>query len=390
MTHWRPQPFRAAAAAAGIDSTVVDNAVQTAFRVTSINPDLPPVFTLRHLAHLSDVPYALLRKYIARDVVDPYTTFKIHKRPLRGRVRFRRITVPEPALLKVQRWITQCILAKANVHSASRAFSKGDTLVRAVEDHCGCLWLIKMDIRNFFESINEVAAFRVFRELGYQPLIAFELARLCTRMGGPSYIRRRPRWHVWSRWSTITHYEPWNPTGGPLMGHLPQGAPTSPMLANLAVAKLDEEIIAVAAKFGLIYTRYADDLLLSTAAKEFSRERARAVVGQVTAALGRWGLGANSAKTSVSPPGSRKIALGLALEGTSPRLPRHFKAKMRGHLYYLENPAIGPIRHARARGFASVIGLRHHLLGLAAFAMQIEPSYGESIKQRLSAVDWPL
>lgn len=174
------------------------------------------------------------------------------------------------------------------------------------------------------------------------------------------------------------------------MGHLPQGAPTSPMLANLAVFKLDEEIIAVAEKFGLTYTRYADDLLLSTDTKEFSRERARAAIGQVMAALGKWGLGANSAKTSVSPPGSRKIALGLALESTSPRLPRYFKAKLREHLYYLENPAIGPIGHARARGFASVIGLRHHLLGLAAFALQIEPSYGELIKQRLSTVDWPL
>ncbi|MHB1991648.1 reverse transcriptase family protein [Metallibacterium scheffleri] len=390
MTRWRPQPFRAAAAAAGIDSTIVENAVQTATRMTSIHPDLPPVFTLRHLAHLSDVPYALLRKYAARDATDPYTTFKIHKRPLRGRVRFRRIAVPEPALLKVQSWITQCILAKVNVHSASRAFSKNDTLVRAVEDHCGCRWLIKIDIRNFFESINEVAVFRVFRSLGYQPLVAFELARMCTRMGGKSYIRERPRWQVWSRWKTITHYKSWNPTEGPRMGHLPQGAPTSPMLANLAVAQFDEEATTIAKTFGLTYTRYADDLILSTAAKEFSRDQARAVIGQITAALGKRGLGANSAKTSVSPPGSRKIALGLSLDGPSPRLPRHFKAKLREHLYYLENTTIGPVGHARARGFASVIGLRHHLLGLAAFASQIESPYGKLIQQRLDAIDWPL
>ena len=359
-------------------------------RVIDVNPELPPVFSLRHLAHLSSVPYGLLRQYVARDIPEPYTTFKIHKRPLRGLVRFRRIAVPEPALLKAQRWITQCILAKASVHSASRAFSKHDTLIRAVEDHCGCRWLIKVDIRNFFESINEVAVFRVFHRLGYQPLVAFELARLCTRMGGPSYIRQKPRWHVWPRWKTITHYTAWNPMDGPHMGHLPQGAPTSPMLANLAVIKVDEDVAAIAKTFGLTYTRYADDLILSTAAREFSRDLARAAIGQITAALGRWGLGANSAKTSVSPPGGRKIALGLALEGPEPRLPRHFKAKLREHLYYLENPVIGPVGHARARGFASVIGLRHHLLGLAAFALQIEPSYGNSIKRRLNAVDWPL
>lgn len=390
MARWRPQPFYEGAIATGVDSTIVEHAVRTADRVTSVNPDLPPVFTLRHLAHISDVPYTLLRKYVAREIAEPYSTFKIHKRPLQGRVRYRRIAVPEPALLKVQRWITHRILAKVDVHLASRAFSKNDTIVRAVEDHCGCRWLIKIDIRNFFESINEVGVFRVFRGLGYQSLVAFELTRLCTRMGGHSYIRQRPRWNVQSRWSTIAHYQPWNPTGGPRMGHLPQGAPTSPMLANLAVIQIDEEVTAIAKTFGLIYTRYADDLMLSTSAKEFSRKQAQAAIGQITAALGKRGLGANSAKTSVSPPGSRKIALGLALEGSNPRLPRHFKAKLREHLYYLENPAIGPVGHARARGFASVIGLRHHLFGLASFAKQTERSYGESITQRLAAIDWPL
>lgn len=390
MTRWRPQPYRAAAQAAAIDSTIVEHAVQIATLVTDVHPELPPVFTLRHLAHMSKVPYVLLRKYVARDASDPYATFKIHKRPLGGRVRFRRIAVPEPALLNVQRWITQSILAKAHVHPASRAFSKDDTLVRAVEDHCGCRWLIKIDVRNFFESITEIAAFRVFRSLGYQPLISFEMARLCTRMGGPSLIRNRRRWFVWLRWNTIAHYAPWNPTGGPRMGHLPQGAPTSPMLANLAVIQLDKEVTDIAKRFRLTYTRYADDLILSTNTMKFSRTQASALIGEITAALGKWGLGANSAKTSVSPPGSRKIALGLSLDGPNPRLRRCFKARLREHLYYLENPAIGPVGHARSRGFASTIGLRNHMRGLAAFATQIEPSYGKLMKQRLDAVKWPL
>lgn len=293
-------------------------------------------------------------------------------------------------MLKAQRWITHCILSRAKVHSASRAFSKEDTLIKAVEEHCECRWLIKIDIRNFFESISEIAAYRVFRSLGYQPLVSFEMARLCTRMGGRSHIRRKLRWMRWSNWRAITHYEPWNRTGGPEIGHLPQGAPTSPMLANLAVIHLDTDVAAIAKKLGLTYTRYADDLILSSAAKGFTREKAQQAIGQVTAALGKWGLGANSAKTSVSPPGSKKIALGLALEGPTPRLPRHFKEKLRAHLFYLENRVIGPVGHARARGFTSVIGLRNHLQGLAAFAAQIEPKYGADIKSRLAAVDWPL
>jgi len=83
------------------------------------------------------------------------------------------------------------------------------------------------------------------------------------------------------------------------------------------------------------------------------------------------------------------LALGLLLDGGSPKLPRDFKANLRQHLYYLENPAIGPVGHARERGFASVTGLRNHLQGLMSFALQIEPEYGNQVKARLTTVDWP-
>ena len=45
--------------------------------------------------------------------------------------------------------------------------------------------------------------------------------------------------------------------------HLPQGAPTSPALANLAAFSLDRRMSGLAEKLGARYTRYADDLVLS-------------------------------------------------------------------------------------------------------------------------------
>ncbi|RUZ55692.1 reverse transcriptase family protein, partial [Mesorhizobium sp. M7A.F.Ca.US.007.01.1.1] len=264
------------------------------------------------------------------------------------------------------------------------AFSKGDTLVAAAEPHCGARWIVKMDVRNFFESINEISVYRVFQSLGFQRLISLELARICTRLGSLTTSRKNPRWWSNRERETIKVY------GARRMGHLPQGAPTSPMLANLAVRKLDELIEEIAAKHGMIYTRYADDLTVSTKDKTFNRDKCRAVIGEIYAAMAKHGLSPNTAKTIILSPGSRKIVLGLLVDGEEPRLQRDFRILMRQHLYYLTSPKHGPADHARIRGFSSIRGMRHHIHGLATFARQVEKPYGEECLSALNKVNWPV
>jgi hypothetical protein len=81
--------------------------------------------------------------------------------------------------------------------------------------------------------------------------------------------------------------------------------------------------------------------------------------------------------------------LGLLVDLDKPRLPRKFKASLRQHLYYIAHPDVGPAKHAARRGFVSVLGFRHHIEGLIAFARQIEPAFGAQCAQELVGV-WPL
>jgi retron-type reverse transcriptase len=386
MSPWRPQLYEQRGREQNVDPVTLARAIAIGEAIVQQHPELPPIFTLKHLASLTAVDYGLLRAVASRSLKNPYKVFRIRKRPsYPGEVRFRVICVPDPGLMQAQRWIAQNILSKGQPHSASVAYSEGSTIIAGAEPHCGCRWLIKLDMRNFFESINEIAAYRVFRSFGYQPLVAFELARLCTRLGSMSLVRSGLRWRAApGHRRVITAYSGWR------MGHLPQGAPTSPMLANLAVRDFDADVTGIARQEGLIYTRYADDLTFSTRDPGLDRKRASTIIGQIYAAMGRSGLSPNVTKTRVSSPGSRKIVLGLLVDGTRPRLTRDFKANMRQHLHYLLRNDVGPSRHARARGFASIAGLKHHVQGLAAFARQVEPDYGQRCRAAIKAVNWPI
>jgi RNA-directed DNA polymerase len=74
--------------------------------------------------------------------------------------------------MMTQRWIAHYILNSQAVHHCSFAFSPGASIRKCAARHVGARWLIKLDVVGFFGSITEIQVYRVFRSLGYQPLIA--------------------------------------------------------------------------------------------------------------------------------------------------------------------------------------------------------------------------
>ncbi len=381
MNHWRSQHFFQEGQNKGIPDSVLENGCVTAKQLFVRSPQLSPLFTLRHIAHETGVQYSFLHDVVKRKNVDEhYRVFKLKKQNVGHAVdRFRFVCAPHPQLLKAQRWIHREILSKITPSEASFAYSPGVGILQAAKMHTNCKWLLKLDVTNFFESILEPDVYSVFLGFGYQPLVAFELARLCTRTratGNPVQQKTRP-----TNLSGLPYTDKW-------IGHLPQGAATSPLLANLASRPLDESLLEFAHANRLIYTRYADDLTFSSLVP-FERSTALKHIHGIYSLMRAQGLWPNKAKTKIIPPGARKLVLGLLVDGDAPRLKSEFKSMVRTHIHFLQRNDVGPQLHAEKRGFDSVLGLQRHVYGLLAYAVGIEPEWAKAAFAEIRNVNWP-
>ena len=375
---WSPQRYLESGHRAGVPEETLNNALREIERFKELDPNLPAILSLNHLAKRVDIPYPRLRSAVMR-----YKPFRLYRHfPIRKRSGGRRIiSIPNPDLMKLQRWVNKYILQHQKVHRCSYAFAPGSSIVKCASRHTGARWLIKMDISNFFGSISEIDVYRVFAAIGYRPLVSFELARLTTCLALGSSRYRFSRWHSRRQRMVISDYD------NAVIGHLPQGAPTSPMLSNLVMKSHDIAINEIADKFRVTYTRYSDDITFSTRG-DFSRKRSMGLVREVRSILGGAGFYLNHSKTVIVPPGSRKIVLGLGVDGSEPCLTRDFKSKLRQHLYYLRK--FGPVHHRDSRDFESILGLKHHIRGLIDFSAMVHPSLARKMLDEFNGISWPL
>jgi hypothetical protein len=151
----------------------------------------------------------------------------------------RRIAAPRKPLRTVQRAILDQILAKVPMHDACHGFVAKRSTVTNAAPHQGAKLVLKLDLKDFFPTVHYRRVKGLFQWLGYNDEVSGTLAGLTT-------------------------YRPKLADGTVLWpGVLPQGAPTSPALANLACRRLDRRLAQLAAKYAATYTRYADDLTFS-------------------------------------------------------------------------------------------------------------------------------
>lgn len=342
----------------------IDECLKYANRLHSQN--LPVIFDLMHLAQYLEMSSSNL-DYIISNSDRMYRSFDLEKGNSRGK---RHINAPFPTLKAIQQWVNVFILCRdTNIHKCCQAFmpqdmlGKRDILTNA-KPHVGCLWLLNMDLKDFFPNIKFQQVFSYFFSLGYEEDVARALSNLCCR----DY-------------------------------RLPQGAPSSPMLANHIAKDMDDCIQAYCDTEGYSYTRYADDITISGK----QDVNVRLLIKDIEAMIYINDFVVNRKKTKFRRRGNRQTVTGLTINN-GVHVPKSYRKDILKELHCCQK--FGASAHIRYRneerrkalesnGVKAVdirdLGFyRQWLLGRIMYVRSIEPTTGKKMLDEYNKISWIL
>lgn len=234
-----------------------------------------------------------------------YSSFDIPKKD--GTL--RNINASTGALKTIQRKLTnalyeyQTLIRKENGIKAniSHAFEKNKSIISNAKIHKNKRFIFCIDLNNFFNTFHFGRAFGYFlsnRYFKFPKEVAVTIAQ-------------------------IACYN----------GVLPQGAPSSPIIANLICQMLDVHVLKIAKKYKLDYTRYADDLTFSTNNKEFLDKKDE-FYEALKNEIDKSGFSINEEKTRLIYRDSRQMVTGLVVNHKI-NVPRDFYRTTRAMLHAL-------------------------------------------------------
>ena len=198
--------------------------------------------------------FADLRRWERKNANEPLRHYR-YQWISKSRGKRRLLECPKPRLKAIQRKLLDELLANVPTHEAAHGFCRGRSVATYLQPHVGRDVVLTIDLRHFFPSVQAPKVNAIFRTVGYPEEAARILTGLCTNSVPEKVLCLKRTFHTGSlneRTSQLYRDV-----------HLPQGAPTSPVLANLVAFRLDRRLTGLARRFGAFYTRYADDLTFS-------------------------------------------------------------------------------------------------------------------------------
>ncbi|WP_164856333.1 reverse transcriptase family protein [Lujinxingia sediminis] len=288
-----------------------------------------------------------LYHFACHRLADPHLHYVRFTIPKRGGEE-RPILAPKPRLKAIQRDLLELALHQLPVHRAAHAFLPGRSIATHARPHLQREFLLTLDLHNFFGALHVGRVRGFLMAMGYGWEVASTLALLCTEA---------------PRQAVLVHGERlYTPTAS---RSLPQGAPTSPMLANAIVCRLDRRLSGLARSLGLNYTRYADDLTFSGD----DPTRIASVMRLTHQIIAEEGFELATAKTRIQRRGQRQQVTGVVVNQT-PGAPRARRRRLRA--------AIHRYAQACSRGEDDPLR-RRQLEGELAFIHMLNPAQARAL-----------
>ena len=249
-------------------------------------------------------------------------------------------------------------------HGAAHAYRRGRSLAGFVAPHAGRSLVLRLDLRDFFPSLHRARVHALYRTAGYPPAVARLLTGLCTNTAPQD---------AWLLADDLTARERLRSP------HVPQGAPTSPALANLCAHRLDLRLSALAEAAGARYTRYADDLAFS-GDESLERIARRFHVAVCRIALEE-GFEVHRRKTLFMRPGVRQQLAGIVLN-VRPNVRRDRYDQLKAIL-------TNCVRHGpHGQNREGHADFRGRLRGRIAHVAMFHPERGRRLLQLFERIDW--
>jgi hypothetical protein len=277
----------------------------------------------------------------------------------------RLVEEPKGWLKAIQRRLLRLHLDRIPVHPCAHGFVPGRSLHGFAAPHAGRYVVVRLDLEHFFTSVRGARVIGLFMAAGHPERVARLLAGLCcnrvpaAELAGRDHDAVRELLADW---------------------HLPQGAPTSPALANACAYRLDCRLAGLARAAGASYTRYADDLVFSgdrefAVGLEIFLIRAHAVIIAE-------GFRLHRRKTRIMRASARQHVGGLVVNAGvhCPRREREL----------LEATLFNCVRHGpRTQDRDGHADFRAHLAGRISWVAQHHPVHAARLRELFAAIAWP-
>ena len=279
----------------------------------------------------------------------------------------RLIEAPKPILAHAQRTILRNVFDHVPAHDAVHGFVQGRSVVSAAAPHVGSDVVIRLDLDAYFASVPVGRVFVTLCEIGYARDVAHRITGLLTNTVPAAVLAAAPV-AIDRRVDRLLRHV-----------HLPQGAPTSPAVANLASYGVDRRLTSLASRFDGTYTRYADDMTIS-GGSDLRRHVGR-FLAVCRTIVNDEGFRLNDRKTRVVTQSGSQQVLGVVVnQRVNPK--RRDLDRLRAELH--EARVAGPDTANRG----GVADYRNHLLGRIAWVGQLNAGRAARLRRQFDGIDW--